>query len=236
MPRAGTLSQPSDSTHFISRRVGLFFHTTEDHQNSALPFARLTVPPSTLSPFNLPSCKQRNRANLHHIWFMSLLSTSSEGRCSFAAAPPQSGQITDCPGTLLLVDDNAIQAATRQAILKRVGYSVLAVLSPEDALLKLQDENLSPPVDLIITDHLMPGMSGAQFVAELRSRGSEIPVIVISGLAEAQDEYASLDVEFHLKPCPPDRLLGSIQRIIEAHRSSPAVLSGSASSRPPSSV
>ena len=36
--------------------------------------------------------------------------------------------------TILLIDDNAVQAATRQTILKRAGYFVIAVLSPERAL------------------------------------------------------------------------------------------------------
>ena len=38
------------------------------------------------------------------------------------------------PATILLIDDNAIQAATRQTILKSAGYFVIAVLSPERAL------------------------------------------------------------------------------------------------------
>jgi CheY-like chemotaxis protein len=120
------------------------------------------------------------------------------------------------PATLLLIDDNAIQAATRQTILKRAGYFVIAVLSPERALEQLRSNEFPTPVDLIITDHLMPGMNGREFVANLRQFAPAIPVIVISGLAEAEDEYKDLNVEFHLKPLLPSVLLSSVHQLVES--------------------
>lgn len=134
------------------------------------------------------------------------------------------------PATLLLIDDNAVQAATRQAILKRSGYSVIAVLSPEKALEQLQNCEFPVPIDLIITDHLMPGMTGAQFVAKLRTFAAHIPVLVISGLAEAEEEYVNLAVEFHLKPFPPDNLLASVRSL--THSGDHEKLSGLPSLRP----
>ena len=120
------------------------------------------------------------------------------------------------PATLLLIDDNAVQAATRQTILKRAGYFVIAVLSPERALEQLRNNEYPTTVDLIITDHLMPGMNGREFVAALREFAPEIPVIVISGLAEAEDEYKDLNVEFHLKPLLPSVLLSSVNQLVES--------------------
>ncbi len=125
------------------------------------------------------------------------------------------------PATLLLIDDNAIQAATRQTILKRAGYNVIAVLSPEQALDQLRETSFPEPIDLIVTDHLMPGMSGAEFVTHLRDFAPSMPVLVISGLAEAEDEYRDLRIEFHLKPCPPENLLACIHRLIEARHIAP---------------
>lgn len=121
------------------------------------------------------------------------------------------------PATLLLIDDNAIQAATRQAILKRAGYFVIAVLSPERALHQLRNNEFATPIDLIITDHLMPGMTGCEFVAHLREFSPSIPVLVISGLAEAEDEYDGLRIEFHLKPVLPEILISSVNRLVELH-------------------
>ena len=118
------------------------------------------------------------------------------------------------PPTLLLIDDNAVQAATRQAILKRAGFFVIAVLSPERALEQYRSGDFPAPIDLIITDHIMPGMTGAEFVRAVRSFDPEVPVLVISGLAEAEDEYGGLGVHFRLKPLLPDNLLASVHRLV----------------------
>jgi DNA-binding response OmpR family regulator len=118
------------------------------------------------------------------------------------------------PATLLLIDDNAVQAATRQTILKRAGYFVIAVLNPERALDQFRNSEFPSPIDLVITDHIMPGMTGAQFIAEVRKLAPTLPVLVISGLADAEDEYASLNVEFRLKPLLPDNLLASVHALV----------------------
>jgi CheY-like chemotaxis protein len=119
------------------------------------------------------------------------------------------------PATLLLIDDNAVQAATRQAILRRAGYFVIAVLSPQRALEQLRNDDYSEPIDLILTDHLMPGMNGSEFVRCLREFAPDIPVLVISGMAEAEDEYRGLGVDFRLKPLLPDNLLASVHRLAD---------------------
>lgn len=119
--------------------------------------------------------------------------------------------------TLLLIDDNAIQAATRQTILKRAGYFVIAVLSPERALEQLRNNDYPDRIDLVITDHIMPGMNGAEFVRKLREFAPELPVLVISGLADAEEEYRELGVDFRMKPLLPQNLLASVQNLLEAH-------------------
>lgn len=120
------------------------------------------------------------------------------------------------PATILLIDDNAVQAATRQTILKRAGYHVIAVLSPERALQQFRENEYPSPIDLIITDHIMPGMTGSEFVRHLREFQPRIPILVISGMVEAEEEYKDLDVEFRLKPLLPDNLLASVHRLITA--------------------
>jgi CheY-like chemotaxis protein len=128
-------------------------------------------------------------------------------------------------GTILLIDDNAVQAATRQAILKRAGYFVIAVLSPQRALEQLRNNDLPEPIDLVLTDHIMPGMTGSEFVRHLREFQPNMPVLVISGMADAEDEYAGLRVEFRLKPLMPDHLLASVHNLLsssKAQQSTPA--------------
>ncbi len=118
------------------------------------------------------------------------------------------------PPTILIIDDNAVQAATRQTILKRAGFFVIAVLSPERALEQYRNGEFPATIDLIITDHIMPGMTGAEFVRAVRSFDSDVPVLVISGLAEAEDEYQGLGIHFRLKPLLPDNLLASVHRLV----------------------
>lgn len=116
--------------------------------------------------------------------------------------------------TVLLIDDNAIQAATRQTILKRAGYFVIPVLNPQRALQQFHDNDFPSPINLVITDHIMPAMSGAEFVRELRVLHPKLPVLVISGLEEAEEEYKGMNVMFRLKPLLPDNLLASVDRLI----------------------
>jgi len=115
--------------------------------------------------------------------------------------------------TVLLIDDNAIQAATRQTILKRAGYFVIPALNPVRALEQFRENDFPSEIGLVITDHLMPGMNGAEFVRELRTLRPNIPVLVISGMEEAEDEYQDLNVLFRLKPLLPDNLLASVHRL-----------------------
>jgi CheY-like chemotaxis protein len=116
---------------------------------------------------------------------------------------------------VLLIDDNAVQAATRQTILRRAGYFVIAVLNPRRALDQLNNGEYPADIGLIITDHMMPEMSGAAFVKELRRTRRDMPVMVISGLEEAEQEYVGMDVLFRLKPLLPENLLTSVSGLLK---------------------
>jgi DNA-binding response OmpR family regulator len=117
--------------------------------------------------------------------------------------------------TILLIDDNAVQAATRQTILKRAGYFVIAALNPTRALEQFQSGEFPAEVGLVITDHLMPGMCGTDFVRGLRKTHPTLPVMVISGLEEAEDQYEGLNVTFRLKPLLPEMLLACVRGLLQ---------------------
>jgi len=106
---------------------------------------------------------------------------------------------------ILLVDDNPVQLQVREMILRNAGFSVAIATSAESALALLRTANQH--VGLVITDHIMPRMNGAEFVRRLRAGGDPMPVIVLSGLPDAEREYESLDVIFRLKPFPPQELI-----------------------------
>jgi CheY-like chemotaxis protein len=128
------------------------------------------------------------------------------------------------PKTILLVDDNAVQASVRQAILKRNGYSVITALNPSRALEQLRNGDFLTEIHLVITDHIMPSMNGSTLVREIRLLQPDVPVLVISGLEEAAAEYAGLKVEFRVKPLQPEHLLSVVEHLVGAPEASPSLL------------
>jgi CheY-like chemotaxis protein len=128
--------------------------------------------------------------------------------------------IPDNASAVLLIDDNAIQAATRQAILKRAGYFVIAALNTVRVLEQLRRDEFPVPIGAVITDHVMPGMNGAEFVRELRKTHPALPVMVISGMEDAEYEYAGMNVRFLVKPLLPGLLLSNLSELmVQDHES-----------------
>ena len=83
--------------------------------------------------------------------------------------------------TVLLVEDEpAVRHATVE-FLKRQGYSVLEATDGQDALSVAQ--NYSSKIHLVVTDVVMPNMSGGQLAKELRRRRPETKLVFVSGYA-----------------------------------------------------
>jgi DNA-binding response OmpR family regulator len=116
---------------------------------------------------------------------------------------------------VLLVDDNPIQAATRQAILSLPGRAVAVAEGARQALEMLEDEQLLNSIGLVITDHWMPDINGPQFVDLLRRRLPLVPVLVLSGLPDVEAEYAGLDVIFRVKPIAPAKLMALVDSLLD---------------------
>jgi PAS domain S-box-containing protein len=92
-------------------------------------------------------------------------------------------------GTVLLVDDEALVRASTAQMLHEIGFSIVEAASAEEALEKIDD---GLQFDLLVTDHLMPGMTGTDLVGELVRRGREVAVVIVSGYAEAEEIAADL--------------------------------------------
>ena len=87
-------------------------------------------------------------------------------------------------GCVLLVDDEELVRMSTAEMLADLGYDVIEANSAEQAL-QLFDEGASP--DFVITDHLMPGMSGANLALEMRARKPGLPILIVSGYTEAEE-------------------------------------------------
>ncbi len=116
---------------------------------------------------------------------------------------------------ILLLDDDAVQGATRKSILDRAGHLAVVLSHGMEALNFLQSSE-GYSVRMVVTDHLMPGMNGPEFVRALRKAGYVFPILVLSGYPDAEDEYKSLDVAFRVKPFPPEQLIAIVQYLLSS--------------------
>jgi PAS domain S-box-containing protein len=92
-------------------------------------------------------------------------------------------------GTALLVDDEEFIRLSTADMLTDLGFLVHEAPSAEAALAAI-DAGLEP--DLLITDHLMPGMTGVQLAYVVRTRRPQTKILIISGFSEVEGIDASL--------------------------------------------
>jgi CheY-like chemotaxis protein len=86
-------------------------------------------------------------------------------------------------GMALMVDDEDLVRLSVADMLVDLGYEVLEASSAKEAWRMVQ-EGLRP--DLVVTDHLMPGMTGLELARALRSSQPDLPVVIVSGYAEME--------------------------------------------------
>ncbi|MBV8534783.1 MAG: response regulator [Alphaproteobacteria bacterium] len=80
---------------------------------------------------------------------------------------------------VLVVDDEALLAELAANVLRRAGYEVEAFTDPAAALGRLRGDPLA--FDVIVTDQTMPGMTGLEFVEQLRRLRADVPIIICTG-------------------------------------------------------
>ena len=111
-------------------------------------------------------------------------------------------------GTALLVDDEDLVRMSTADMLNDLGYDVVEAGSAEEAL-QLIEGGVVPAI--LVTDHLMPGMNGEELARSLRTRLPEIPVLIVSGYAEA--EGIAPDLPRLTKPFRNAELADRLERI-----------------------
>ncbi len=113
-------------------------------------------------------------------------------------------------GVVLLVEDEAMVRAVAERALTRQGYTVLTAANGEEALEILSQGN---PIDLLISDVMMPLMDGPTMVREARRSLPDLPVLFMSGYAEEQlrRSISIENVSFLPKPF-------SVQQLAQAAR------------------
>ncbi len=117
--------------------------------------------------------------------------------------------------TILLVEDDAGLRRAALRTLQSKGYSVLEARDGEDALAIVRSH--AGPIDLVVTDVVMPRMAGPKLVSELRARQGNMRVIYVSGYTfDMLDPRALEDGTFLTKPFSPEDLLTAVQNVLHA--------------------
>jgi len=86
--------------------------------------------------------------------------------------------------TILLVDNDPLQAFFRKSLLERRFRNVLRVGDAAEALCLVEQTQFAISLGLVISQPNMPGIGGPEFVAELHERLPHVPVLVLGGPAE----------------------------------------------------
>ncbi len=115
---------------------------------------------------------------------------------------------------LLLIDDDDAVGMTLGGLLRQAGYSASHVTSARDGLDRLQRGN----IDVVILDLRMPEMDGLTALREMRERGFDTPVIMLTAHGTVDDAVSAMKLgasDFILKPTDKDALLFTINKVLE---------------------
>jgi CheY-like chemotaxis protein len=130
------------------------------------------------------------------------------------APAPKAGERHGQETVLIVEDETAVRNLVASA-LRNEGYELLLAASAEDALAMIDRHDR--PIDLLLTDAIMPGRSGVELASALTARTPALPVIIMSGYT---DEALSLEdtdavVECLQKPFTPAELRRRIRDALD---------------------
>jgi len=115
--------------------------------------------------------------------------------------------------TVLVVDDEAILLTMTETILTEFGYKVLTASGGEKALAILAGNGVK--VDLVVTDLVMPGMSGRELVERIRQLAPATRILCMSGYAMPADKRTNMPCL--RKPFTSTELLAKVKRVISSN-------------------
>ncbi|MBJ7447040.1 MAG: sigma-54-dependent Fis family transcriptional regulator [Brevundimonas sp.] len=120
--------------------------------------------------------------------------------------------------TVLVVDDDPTQRRLAQAVLEREGYAVVHAESGGEAIDRLTKGG---GADVVLLDMVMPGMSGMEALAEIRTAGVTTPVIVLTANGGVDAVVKAMQAgaqDFFVKPVSAERLLVGVSNALQMTR------------------
>jgi two-component system copper resistance phosphate regulon response regulator CusR len=121
---------------------------------------------------------------------------------------------------ILIVEDEGKVAQALKQGLEREGYSVTVARTGEEGYFLLDARTF----DLVVLDLMLPGRSGLEILATLRSRDRGIPVLILTARDTVQDRVSGLDTgadDYLVKPFAFPELAARIRALLRRGRSEP---------------
>jgi len=112
--------------------------------------------------------------------------------------------------TILCVDDEEVPRMLRKLVLQKQGYKVVTAASGKEALILLDEGG----INLVLSDQLMPGMSGTELTKAIKADRPEMPVILISGVNEIPQD-AIYTNRFVSKVEGPEALFQAVAEVLQ---------------------
>jgi CheY-like chemotaxis protein len=114
--------------------------------------------------------------------------------------------------TILCVDDEETPRTLRKLILQKQGYQVVTAASGAEALELLNRTK----IDLVLSDQMMPGMTGTELTKSVKAMRPAMPVILISGVNEIPEDASYAD-RFISKVGGPELLFKTVIDVLAAY-------------------
>jgi response regulator RpfG family c-di-GMP phosphodiesterase len=119
------------------------------------------------------------------------------------------------PTLLILDDEEMVTTSLRNLFRLQTEYTILDYTSPEEAL----SDGKNYPVDLVITDYLMPGMDGITFLTEFKDIHPQAVRILLTGYADKENAIKAINTvglyQYIEKPWDNDALLMVVRNGLE---------------------
>jgi CheY-like chemotaxis protein len=139
-----------------------------------------------------------------------------DAQAGTSAAVTDTGRIPRGTETVLVVEDDAVVRTLIRKVIEQYGYHVLDAFSGPDALALLEQE--PSPVHLLVTDVVMPEMSGPDLVARLTADRPGLKVLYLTGYADTATMNRAAAGQEHLllqKPFMPEELALKVREALD---------------------
>lgn len=118
--------------------------------------------------------------------------------------------------TILLVDDDPLQASVRKTILERKFSDVKRVGNAAEALCLVEQPQFASNLGLVISGHRLSGIGGPDFVAELHTRLPYLPILVLGDNGESYRDSSGMQIRFLSRPVLADEMLATASQLMSS--------------------